>query len=98
MIQRFRQLVVLLGLLAPGATAAGQAGLCERAPPGVLALSRDLYCLALVAAPAIDGISGHVGLVEPAGPFTVAVTSDGRIRYAQAIVLIGLPGRAFHGP
>src|SRR5437762_11225424 len=91
MIQRFRQLVVLLGLLAPGATAGGQAALCERAPPGVLAPSRDLYCLALVAAPDIDGISGHVELGQPAGPFTIAVTADGRIRYAPTIVLSGLP-------
>ena len=91
MIQRFRQLVVLLGLLAPGATAGGQAALCERAPPGVLAPSRDLYCLALVAVPDIDGISGHVELGQPAGPFTIAVTADGRIRYAPTIVLSGLP-------
>jgi FtsP/CotA-like multicopper oxidase with cupredoxin domain len=39
-----------------------------------------------------------VELGRPAGPFTVAVTRDGRIRYAPTIALAGLPSPATLGP
>ncbi len=35
-------------------------------------------------------------LVFPAGPFTVAVTADGRTRFAPRIILSGLPSRRQH--
>ena len=86
-----RLLVVILGLLAPLASAGGQASLCDRVPAGVLAPSRDLYCMALIPSPDLDSASGQVELGRPVGPFTVAVTPEGRTRYAPVIVLQGLP-------
>jgi suppressor of ftsI len=54
--------------------------------------SRDLYCLALVAAPGVPAaVMGRVELGHPPGPFTVAVTADGRIVYAPVASVAGLP-------
>ena len=96
-LRRVRRCLGALILLAPVPTAA-QRSLCDETPAGVLAPSRDLYCLALVANPEIDGIAGHVELGRPAGPFTIAVTAEGRIRYAPTIVLAGLPTPSSLGP
>lgn len=58
-------------------------------PHGV---SADLYCIHLVAAPAIaHPVSGHLVLDIAPGPFTVAVTRDGIHRYRPRITLAGLP-------
>lgn len=54
--------------------------------------SADLYCIHLVAAPAIRGPArGHLVLDIAPGPFTVAVTRDGIHRYRPRITLTGLP-------
>src|SRR6266511_2692976 len=53
--------------------------------------SHDLYCIELVPAPGITGVSGRVELAQPPGPFTVAVTPEGRSRYIPIVSLHGLP-------
>ena len=53
--------------------------------------SRDLYCLSLVPSPDMQGVTGRVELGRAPGPFTIAVTADGRIRYAPTIEIAGLP-------
>ena len=49
-----------------------------------------MYCIELVAAPGSSGLSGRVELSHPPGPFTVAVTADGRSRYIPIVSLSGL--------
>ncbi len=66
----------------------GPGGPC--APQSALGPSHDLYCIELVPAPGVNGVSGRVELSYPPGPFTVAVTSDGRSRYIPIISLSGL--------
>jgi suppressor of ftsI len=45
----------------------------------------------LVPAPGIAGVSGRVELGHIPGPFTIAVTPDGRLRYRPTISIAGLP-------
>src|SRR2546428_5923740 len=85
--ERVRGILILLAITA-GPTAAQQRP-CD--PPTPLGPSHDLYCIELVAAPGIAGVSGRVELAHPPGPFTVAVTSDGRSRYIPIVSLEGLP-------
>jgi hypothetical protein len=59
--------------------------------PAPLGPSRDLYCLELVPAPGIEGVTARVELGHPPGPFTVAVAADGRMRQRLTIVAEGLP-------
>jgi hypothetical protein len=55
-----------------------------------------LYCIELVPAPGFAGMAGRVELSKPPGPFTVAVTADGRSRYLPIISLSGLTaGRTY---
>jgi suppressor of ftsI len=72
--------------------------LCDRAAPAALVPSRDLYCLVLVPSPDLDGVSGQVELGRPVGPFTVAVTADGRTRYEPTTIIAGLPPASSLGP
>ncbi len=60
--------------------------------------SRDLYCVALVPAAGIEGPHGAVALTRIPGPFTVAVTADGRHRHALTATLASLPPPARYGP
>jgi suppressor of ftsI len=60
-------------------------------PPTPLGPSRDLYCIELVAAPGVRGVSGRVELASPPGPFTIDVTADGRSRFTPIAILSGLP-------
>jgi len=62
---------------------------CDPATP--LGPSHDLYCIELVAAPGVSGVSGRVELASPPGPFTVAVTADGHARFIPIFYLTGLP-------
>jgi amidohydrolase family protein len=78
---------VLAPTIAAGAAAAQQRP-CD---PAALGPSRDLYCIELVAAPGIAGASGMVELGHVPGPFTVAVTPDGRPRYRLSLSVSGLP-------
>jgi FtsP/CotA-like multicopper oxidase with cupredoxin domain len=79
------------------AVLSAQGSLCDKAPAGSLVPSRDLYCLVLVASPDITGVSGQVELGRAPGPFTIAVTADGRTRFAPTITLSGLPAPATLG-
>src|ERR671910_637445 len=88
LIQQGRILTLLVSLAAAVTSAAAQRP-CDA--PAPLGPSRDLYCIELVPAPGIDGASGLVELGHAPGPFTVAVTADGRPRYQLTALLSGLP-------
>lgn len=86
-----RALVAVLSLLLPAvASAQAATSLCD-GPARPLAPSRDLWCIELVATPDAVGASGRVALAQPDGPFTVAVTREGALRYAPELTLAGLP-------
>src|SRR2546426_52840 len=85
--ERVRGILILLAITA-GPTAAQQRP-CD--PPTPLGPSHDLYCIELVAAPGIAGVSGRVELAHDALPISVAVTPDGRPRYIPIVSLEGLP-------
>jgi len=72
------------------------ASLCD-GPVRPLAPSRDLYCIELIAAPRITGVSGRVELLVRPGPFTVDVTASGVLRFSPVISLEGLPPPASLG-
>jgi suppressor of ftsI len=80
--------LVLACILAAGSASAQQR---PCAPPSPTGPSRDLYCIELVPAPGISGVSGTVELGQVPGPFTVAVTPDGRLRYRLSLSVSGLP-------
>jgi FtsP/CotA-like multicopper oxidase with cupredoxin domain len=82
--------MVLLALLVVGtpASAAAQRP-CDA--PSPLGPSRDLYCIELIAAPGVTGVSGRVELGHIPGPFTVAVTADGRPCFELILTAAGLP-------
>jgi FtsP/CotA-like multicopper oxidase with cupredoxin domain len=82
-----RWLVVVLAL-GPASAAAQQLP-CDH--PSALGPSRDLYCIELVPAPGITGVSGRVELGHIPGPFTVAVGPDGRPRFRLILSVAGLP-------
>jgi len=92
-IDKVREALVLLALAAgicEGQTVGGgRARPCD--PPTPLGPSHDLYCVELVAAPGVNGVSGRVELASPPGPFTVAVTADGHSRFIPIFYLSGLP-------
>ena len=83
---------ILLLLAFTAAPAAALQRPCD--PPTPLGPSHDLYCIELVPAPGIMGVSGRVELAYPPGPFTVAVTADGRPRFIPVVSLQGLPASA----
>ena len=59
--------------------------------PTPLSPSRDLYCIELIPAPGIRGASGRVELGRIPGPFTIAVSADGRLLHQPVVWLDGLP-------
>ena len=62
---------------------------CDR--QAALGPSRDLYCIELIAAPGIEGAAGVVELGQVAGPFTVAVTPEGRPKHNLILALERIP-------
>src|SRR4051812_25814330 len=60
--------------------------------------SRDLYCIELVPAPNLVGVSGRVELGHIPGPFTITVGPAGEPRYRPIISVAGLPSPASLGP
>ena len=83
--------VALLGAGPSGPPARTAApGPCDAAPDA-RAASRDLYCIELVPAPGVGALAGRVALAHVPGPFTVAVTADGRFRYRPIVRLDSLP-------
>jgi FtsP/CotA-like multicopper oxidase with cupredoxin domain len=89
LIQQGRLLPLLVSLTAAAVPSAAAQQPCDT--PTSLGPSRDLYCIELVPAPGIDGASGLVELGHESGPFTVAVTADGRPRHRLTASLSGLP-------
>ncbi len=87
----------------PGRIAWGLAALLAAGLPASLAAqdacdsgsglrpSRDLYCIELFPARGVEGVAGRVALDHVTGPFTVAVTADGRHRHRLVAQLSGLP-------
>lgn len=72
------------------------ASVCD-GPVRPFAASRDLYCIELIAAPRIAGVSGRVELQMQPGPFTIDVTAAGVMRFSPVITLEGLPAPASLG-
>ena len=75
-------------LVGPAPATAQQRPCDDRSPLGP---SRDLYCIELVPAPGITGVSGRVELGHIPSPFTVAVGPDGRPRFRLILSVAGLP-------
>jgi FtsP/CotA-like multicopper oxidase with cupredoxin domain len=91
---------LLLSLAAPGAALAAPrtpVQSCDGAPQPY-GPSRDLYCIELVPAPGMERATGLVELGHDGGPFTVAVTAAGALRYSPTITLAGLPAPSSLGP
>ncbi len=87
---------ILLPAILAFPIVAGAQGPCESDDP--LGPSRDLYCMELVEAPGITGVSGRVELAPTAGPFTISVTADGRFRQQPILSAAGLPSPRSLGP
>jgi FtsP/CotA-like multicopper oxidase with cupredoxin domain len=84
----------LLALIIGVTPCAAQDRPCD--PQSPLGPSHDLYCIELIAAPGVTGISGRVELVLPSNPFTVGVTAEGRPRFTPVALLAGLdPQRTY---
>jgi len=95
-IAKAREALVLLAFVAGICEGQGVGGARPCDPPTRFGPSHDLYCIELVAAPGITGVSGRVELASPPGPFTVAVTVDGHARFIPIAYLSGLvPSRTY---
>ena len=96
-----RGLAVAGALILTSAGTTGRAGAqsrpCDDFPPE-RGPSRDLYCIDLVPAPGFDQLRGRVELSHIPGPFTVAVTRDGHLRYRPVVHLDPLPPPGSLGP
>jgi len=88
-IAKAREALALLAFATGICEGQGAGRPCD--PPTPLGPSHDLYCIELVAAPGVWGVSGRVELASPPGPFTVAVTADGHARFIPVVFLTGLP-------
>ncbi|HKP14770.1 MAG TPA: multicopper oxidase domain-containing protein, partial [Gemmatimonadaceae bacterium] len=85
-------MLLLVALAAThGAVAAAQAADGCEGPQRTHEHSRDLYCIELISAPGVERASGRVALGFDAGPFTVAATAEGALRYTPTITLAQLP-------
>jgi len=60
--------------------------------------SHDLYCVPLLPAPGVTGVTGEAALTWRGWPFTVAVTPDGVTRFRAELRLTGLPPVESLGP
>lgn len=86
-MQRYQ--MVALGCLVGGTGSVQAQRPCDEPTPD--GPSRDLYCIELVPAPDARGASGRVELGHVPGPFTIAVSPDGRPRYRLTLSAAGLP-------
>jgi FtsP/CotA-like multicopper oxidase with cupredoxin domain len=84
-------MVRILAAVATGLLASvADAQVCSGTEPP-LSPSRDLYCIELIPASGVTSASGRVLLGRRAGPFTIDVTEDGRVRYWLRITAEQLP-------
>jgi FtsP/CotA-like multicopper oxidase with cupredoxin domain len=81
---------LILALLAAPLSAQGGGGVRPCDPPNRLGASHDLYCIELIPAPGVTGVSGRVELAHPGDLFTVSVTVDGRTRFTPIFHISGL--------
>jgi FtsP/CotA-like multicopper oxidase with cupredoxin domain len=88
MSPRTRRILPFAIVLAAPLEAAQQRPCDDPSPFGP---SRDLYCIELVPAPGMAGVSGRVELGHVPGPFTVTVTPEGRPRFRLILSAQGLP-------
>jgi FtsP/CotA-like multicopper oxidase with cupredoxin domain len=95
MILRMRSSGLGLAVLFTGSPIGAQQRPCDSTTLGP---SHDLYCIELVPAPGIAGVSGRVELGNFPGPFTVAVSADGRARFRLILSTTGLPSPVTLGP
>lgn len=58
----------------------------------------DIYCILLVPSPGVRGAAGHVRLERPPGPFSLAVTAEGRVTFDLVLETRGLPPPDSLGP
>jgi len=84
-----------MSLAVPAALSA-QGRPCD--PPTPLGPSHDLYCLELIPAPGVAGVSGRIELASSPGPFTVDVTADGHARFTPIVFVSGLPRTTHDAP
>ena len=83
--------------VAPAALAGQEAAPCTAEAVGNPVASPDLYCMTLLPTARVPGATGSVELRRPVGPFSVAVTPDGRLLY-DAVISTELPPPASLGP
>ena len=83
--------------LATGTAAAQEAVPCTPDEAGAVVASPDLYCMTLLPTARVPGATGSVELRRPAGPFSMAVTPDGRLLY-DAVISTDLPPPSTLGP
>ncbi|HEX3158377.1 MAG TPA: multicopper oxidase domain-containing protein [Gemmatimonadaceae bacterium] len=86
----------VFALTLAAASAGAQERPCDE-PRATLGPSRDLYCIALVPSPGLESLRGSVELAHIPGPFTIAVTRDGRLRHRPVFHLGELPPPATLG-
>jgi len=65
-----------------------------RAPYPESVAEPDLYCMALLPTPRVLDASGVAELRRPPGPFSLALTAEGGIRYRVVLTTHGLPAPA----
>ncbi len=65
-----------------------------RSPPPESVAEPDLYCMALLPAPRVLDAGGVAELRRPPGPFSLALTAEGGIRYRVVLTTHGLPAPA----
>ena len=92
-LQRYR--MVAFGCLIGGTGSVQAQRPCDE--PTSDGPSRDLYCIELVPAPDARIASGRVELGHVPGPFTIAVSADGRPRYRLVLAAAGLPDPSAFG-
>ena len=94
MSRRTSALVTTSLLLLPLIRAPEVAGQSAGACPGLQA-DADLYCIPLIPSPRLlggdVGPGGYVELRRAVGPFSVALTEDGRVRHRIRLTTRGLP-------
>ena len=83
--------------VATGSAAGQEAAPCTPTAAGGPVASPDLYCMTLLPTARVPDAAGSVELRRPAGPYSLAVTPDGRLLY-DAVISTDLPPPSSLGP